>query len=267
MLPDGVSYKKEDNLTENPHSWNKASNLLFIESPAGVGYSYNLDKDLEFNDTLVANDTFNAVLDFFSKFGEYRNNSFWIAGESYAGKYIPDLTVLLDKHNLRSPPNPVSLRGFLIGNGVMDFRGGSLYDSQVDYMVKHDFVDPDLLIYWQVSCKLDPNSAGCNYFIKRYEDNIFELNPYNVYDYCYYNDSFVAGKNATAHKKHLSQESILRELVRSHKFNEKPKFNGAPCAFFDGIYYYFNTNEEQFHAKFTGMEWNGPCVKTYPNLG
>lgn len=210
---------------------------------------------------MVANDTFNAVLDFFAKFDEFKNNSFWIAGESYAGKYIPDLTVLLDKHNLRSPPNPVALRGFLIGNGIMDFTDGSLEKSQIDYMIKHDFVDPDLIHYWTSSCQLDPYSAGCNFFNKRFQENTFELNPYNVYDYCFYNDSFMI-QNETNKKgrKHHSQESILRDLVHAKRFNETPKFNGAPCAYFDGIYDYFNTNEEQFHAKFKGMVWNGPCV-------
>lgn len=70
-------------------------------------------------------------MDFFKKFSEYRNNSFWITGESYAGKYIPDLTVLLDKFNLANPSQALKLRGFLIGNGIMDFTGGSLYDSQI----------------------------------------------------------------------------------------------------------------------------------------
>jgi serine carboxypeptidase-like clade 2 len=173
-LADGIDYKENDSLTENPYSWHRASNLLFIESPAGVGYSYNLDVTFQFNDSIVALDTFNAVLDFFSnnKFSEYKNNSFWVAGESYAGKYIPDLTVLLDNYNLRTPNNSVALRGFLIGNGVMDFTDGSLYESQVEYMIKHDFVDPDLVMYWKMSCKIDPLSAGCNYFYKRYEDNI-----------------------------------------------------------------------------------------------
>ena len=38
------------------------------------------------------------------------------------------------------------------------------------------------------------------------------------------------------------------------------KFNGAPCAFFDGIHDYFNLNEEAYKAKFPGMHWNGPCA-------
>lgn len=42
-LEDGIDYKVGDNLTENKYSWHKLSNLLFLESPAGVGYSYNLD--------------------------------------------------------------------------------------------------------------------------------------------------------------------------------------------------------------------------------
>lgn len=38
-------------------------------------------------------------------------------------------------------------------------------------------------------------------------------------------------------------------------------FNGAPCAFFDGMFDYFNLNEVEYKAKFPGQKWNGPCVK------
>ena len=52
---------------------------------------------------------------------------------------------------------------------------------------------------------------------------------------------------------------LLKAL--SKKTNRKsPKFNGAPCAYFDGVYEYFNLNSQKFHAKFDGMNWNGPCV-------
>ena len=38
------------------------------------------------------------------------------------------------------------------------------------------------------------------------------------------------------------------------------EFNGAPCAFFDGMYDYFNLNAEAWKAKNPGAAWNGPCA-------
>ena len=40
------------------------------------------------------------------------------------------------------------------------------------------------------------------------------------------------------------------------------RYNGdAPCAFFDGVFAYFNLNSEAYNAKFKGMTWNGPCAE------
>ena len=69
-----------DNLTENKYSWHKISNLLFLESPAGVGYSYNLDQKYEYNDYNTADDALKAVVNFFEKFPEYKGRRFFIAG-------------------------------------------------------------------------------------------------------------------------------------------------------------------------------------------
>ncbi len=91
-------------MTYNPYSWHRVSNLLFLESPAGVGYSYNTNTSFTYNDEITAHDNFNALMSFFDKFKEYRDRNFWIAGESYAGKYIPDLAVLIDQYNAYSQP-------------------------------------------------------------------------------------------------------------------------------------------------------------------
>ena len=106
------------------HSWHKVSNLLFLESPAGVGFSYNLDTSYQYSDPSTAMDNYHAVLDFFNnKFTEYRPNRFWIAGESYAGKYIPDLAVQIDKYNEDSTvTQKINFKGIMVGNGVMTFE-------------------------------------------------------------------------------------------------------------------------------------------------
>lgn len=89
----------------------------------------------------------------------------------------------------------------------------------------------------------------------------------DVYGYCYYNDSFDASPKAEK-KRYISQESILQgiknEFARNKEFDGKldySRFNGAPCAFFDGIHDYFNLNEQAYKAKIPGMEWNGPCAE------
>jgi len=87
-----------------------------------------LDKSYKNNDNNTAYDSLAALKDFFTKFPEYRQKRFYIAGESYAGKYIPDLTVLIDKYNTQSTEsNRINLIAILVGNGLMTFK--TLQDS------------------------------------------------------------------------------------------------------------------------------------------
>lgn len=103
------------------------------------------------------------------------------------------------------------MRGILVGNGLMSFEDGDLEKAQTNYMIDHEFVDPDLIMYWTKSCKLDENSAGCRYFRNRYADNVWEINPYSVYDFCYTNDSFIK-----THNPH-TQQTILRGITRKFR--------------------------------------------------
>lgn len=44
-------------LYEDPFSWNKIANMLYLESPAGVGYSYSDDKNYTTDDNQVSSVT------------------------------------------------------------------------------------------------------------------------------------------------------------------------------------------------------------------
>ena len=85
-------------------------------------------------------------------------------------------------------------------------------------MIDREFVDPDLLPYYRGSCLIDPASAGCRYFNARYATNVDEINPYNVYGYCFYNNTNSAENETNeraAIRKHTSQSSILRNLIKN----------------------------------------------------
>jgi len=66
--------------------------VLFIESPAGVGWSVaGSDSDLDTNDMLQSEDAMSALRKWYKKFPEYLSNELFISGESYGGIYVPYL--------------------------------------------------------------------------------------------------------------------------------------------------------------------------------
>ena len=75
-------------LMRNPYAWTKQTNLLILESPAGVGYSYcagmKTGKQCSNTDISTAAAARAALQDFFkTKFPELVKNKFYITGESY----------------------------------------------------------------------------------------------------------------------------------------------------------------------------------------
>ncbi|VAH31430.1 unnamed protein product [Triticum turgidum subsp. durum] len=76
----------------NPYSWSKVSSMMYLDSPAGVGMSYSLNKsDYTTGDLKTAADGHTFLLKWFELYPEFQSNPFYISGESYAGIYIPTL--------------------------------------------------------------------------------------------------------------------------------------------------------------------------------
>ncbi|KAF4382234.1 hypothetical protein CsatB_009690 [Cannabis sativa] len=116
IRPDGKT------LFINPYSWNNVANLLFLESPAGVGFSYsNTTSDLyTTGDQRTAEDAYIFLLHWFERFPQYKHRDFYVVGESYAGHYVPQLSQIIYEKN-KGKQNPViNLKGFMVGNAVTD---------------------------------------------------------------------------------------------------------------------------------------------------
>jgi cathepsin A (carboxypeptidase C) len=76
---------------EMESSWNKGSSLLYIDQPAGTGFSYSLDGNITTNDGQIAKDNRLAIENFFwQKFPEYRSNDIYIFGESSGATFAID---------------------------------------------------------------------------------------------------------------------------------------------------------------------------------
>jgi len=88
VINDGSTY-----IINNPFPWNATNNVLYIESPAGVGYSIASEpSDLYQNDLTQSEDLITALIDWYAQFPEYKPNDLYVSGESYGGIYVPYLS-------------------------------------------------------------------------------------------------------------------------------------------------------------------------------
>lgn len=98
----------------NPHAWNNNATVIFLDQPVNVGYSYSSSS---VSNTVTAGKDVYAFLElFFQQFPEYSKLPFHIAGESYAGHYIPVFASEILSHDDRS----FNLTSVMIGNGLTD---------------------------------------------------------------------------------------------------------------------------------------------------
>ena len=88
-----LNYEDETNvISMNEQSWNQKANVLYIESPAGVGYSLAATPaDMVHNDMSTSVDAIAALEQWYVKFPNFAQNNLWISGESYGGIYVPYL--------------------------------------------------------------------------------------------------------------------------------------------------------------------------------
>ena len=109
------------------YSWNRETNILYIEQPAGVGFSYcNSTKDCTFDDHTSGKDNLTSVLEFYERFPQYKDNDLYISGESYAGVYVPYLAHYIVKHNEDNAEDETvlkpALKSFAVGNGINNWK-------------------------------------------------------------------------------------------------------------------------------------------------
>jgi len=104
----------------NPYSWNTNANLLYIDQPAGTGFSYGLGMD--HNEAGVATDMYDFLQQFMQTHKDYSSLPFYAVGESYAGHYVPAVTHKVWQNNQKLPTGAIkiNLEGTAVGNGLTD---------------------------------------------------------------------------------------------------------------------------------------------------
>ncbi|CAI5440763.1 unnamed protein product [Caenorhabditis angaria] len=231
-------------LRENEYAWNKLASVVYIESPAGVGYSYATDGNITTNDDLTSLENYEALKQFFTEFPQFRHHATFIMGESYGGVYVPTLTArIVDGQE----DFPINLKGMALGNGYVHETLN--IDSSVRFAYGHGLIDEKV---WNTletscckgcidSCDLTQVTGHCATMV----EEIFQflwfggLNPYDLYRDCDPNPSAnskrmthllrgVAPKMAKFDNlfKNATKNSLYQYLKNKQ---EKPLTADVPC--------------------------------------
>ncbi|MCO5548301.1 hypothetical protein L7F22_001758 [Adiantum nelumboides] len=229
----------------NYYSWNKVSNILFVDSPAGVGWSYsNTSTDYSsFGDAETAQDSLAFLLGWLELFPEYKNSNFYISGESYAGHYVPQLASLVLAYK-GSDGYKFNLKGIAIGNPLFQLDADTA--ATYEYLWSHGIISD--VVY-------DEIVAQCNF-----EDYTLSSEDHNVSKSC--NSSLVDASNElgdyvnnydvildVCYPSLVEQELRLRKKVAHMS-------NGVDVCITSERSYYFNTPEVQqaLHANVTNLD-------------
>eukprot|EP00928_Gymnodinium_smaydae_P082751 TRINITY_DN66049_c0_g1_i1.p1 TRINITY_DN66049_c0_g1~~TRINITY_DN66049_c0_g1_i1.p1 ORF type:complete len:503 (+),score=134.05 TRINITY_DN66049_c0_g1_i1:77-1510(+) len=109
---------EDGNVTRNEHSWNNKNNIIYVDQPSGTGFSTG-DATTHDEDG-VATKMHNFMQEFYKALPQFKDNDFYIFGESYAGHYVPAVGHYIWKQGKAGAGFKVPLRGVAVGNGLTD---------------------------------------------------------------------------------------------------------------------------------------------------
>ncbi|XP_022564234.1 serine carboxypeptidase-like 22 isoform X2 [Brassica napus] len=140
------------NLYLNSFSWNIEANLLFLESPVGVGFSY----------TNTSSD--------FKEFGDERT-----------GHYVPQLAKKINEYNKAFNKPTINIKGFMVGNPDMDKNNDKL--GTITYWWSHAMISDTNynLILRNCNFTADSFTKECNSSIYNAAADFGEIDQYSIY--------------------------------------------------------------------------------------
>ncbi|XP_071374654.1 lysosomal protective protein [Centroberyx affinis] len=172
-------------LDYNPYSWNMIANVLYLESPVGVGFSYSDNQNYTTNDTEVSMNNFLALKEFLRLFPEFKKNELFLTGESYAGIYIPTLAERVMEDD------SLNLQGVAVGNGMSSYEMND--NSLVFFAYYHGLLGSRLWAELQTFCCKDGkcdffnnHNHNCSNSLAEVQYIVYSsgLNMYNLYAPC-----------------------------------------------------------------------------------
>ena len=241
----------------NEYAWTKKANVLIINSPPPIGYSYCEPAGQTgdgyscgtWNDTKTAVHNEIYLESWLQRFPRFKKNDWYLIGESYAGVYIP----MLARRILNNPASNISnmMKGFAVGDGCVGsdvlcgargpgplfhlefFRGHGQFSDKLYHKTKTTCPYDQLLGYG-----VQVTNKDCQALLSKVDDQIGAYYAYNLYDACWYQNSLEPPKHNQSARTYWSSAPSQSALLSAAAQNTArttslrrslPAVNDYPC--------------------------------------
>ncbi|XP_062113827.1 serine carboxypeptidase-like 7 isoform X2 [Humulus lupulus] len=149
----------------NHYSWTKVSNIIFVDSPVGTGFSYSKTSSKNhWNDFKQLNDLFQFFKKWLINYPEFISNPVYITGDSFSGMIVPALCQLISNGIKESTIPSITLKGYILGNPLTDHSTNQNY--KIPFAHRMALISDELYKSLENSCQgeyknIDSNNTKC----------------------------------------------------------------------------------------------------------
>ncbi|KAL8246178.1 hypothetical protein R6Q59_007394 [Mikania micrantha] len=173
-------------LTLNPGAWTQIANMIFVDMPAGAGFSYSETQEgWVSSDTILATDYKDLIKKFLIENPKFLKNPLYISGISYNGVIVPKVILELYEGNERGDLPAVNIQGYILcsplTNKFMDFN------SRFEYAHRMALISDDVYQSAINNCNgnyvdIMRDNSACTRSLQSYEECTSRINFSNILD-------------------------------------------------------------------------------------
>ncbi|KAL5538313.1 hypothetical protein UlMin_043118 [Ulmus minor] len=180
-----INYKIElyngsvPSLLLNQYSWTKISNIIFVDSPVGTGFSYaKTSSAYETGDFKQVDNLHEFLLKWLDEHPEFISNPVYIAGDSYSGIIVPILVQKISNGIEEGILPTINLQGYILGNPL---TSASDYNYRIPFAHGMALISDELYESLERSCggqyfdNIDPSNTKCLNYFEVYEELVSRI--------------------------------------------------------------------------------------------
>ena len=142
---------------------------------------------------ITAQENLVSLAEILKKFPDIQKNDLYLAGEEYAGIFVPELAKKVEEWNANCAVSKdcavePNLKGFIVGNGFTDSKYDK-FDNAVDMAYWFGLIDLKLFELLKIDgCTFmiptDDQTAPCQRYLNEFIDALMGINPFDGYKTC-----------------------------------------------------------------------------------